>query len=148
MCRIFNWIGQRGRRVHLSGVVLSSLSLFFAVGCAEKDRRDSIVTGSVTLDKKPIVDGSVLFISEDGQAASAQLGGDGKYLLRCVAGKYNVAVASPPEPDPIAGAVSQQEQSGLVKIPRRYNDVGTSRIVVEVVKGDNLFDVDLDSKAK
>lgn len=126
--------------------ILALLGLGLLSGCwSGGGQGTASVSGAVTLDGQPIGAGSVLLVSERGLGVSAELQRDGKYAIRCLPGKYFVAVSPPPPADPLApqaaGAPSPE-----VKIPKSYQDAGTSGLLAEVKDGTNSFDFSLDSK--
>lgn len=131
--RIYSWQAMLG--------LLAAMSL----GCGKPaDERTAVVSGTVTLQGAPLDAGTVLFMSEDGNAASESLAPDGSYTVRCRPDRYKIAVTPPPPPDPLGipagAAVSQVPPSGKL-IPKRYQELGSSGLTVEVKKGNNRFDI-------
>ncbi|RCS54477.1 carboxypeptidase regulatory-like domain-containing protein [Bremerella cremea] len=123
------------------------IGLAALVGCNIGASPSASVDGAVTLNGKPIPDGSIVLVNDQGSIATAALQPDGSYSLKCPPGKYLVAVTPPPEPDPLAPK-NVGPAPKRIDIPRSYLDVGTSGLIAEVKEGGNSFDFDLDSKFK
>lgn len=132
--------------IRRSWIGASFLSLGLLSGCWSGGGPETAsVSGAVTLDGKPIGAGSVLLVSERGLGVSAELQSDGKFGIRCLPGKYFVAVSPPSPADPLAPK-SSPAPSAEVKIPKPYQDAGTSGLLADVKDGNNSFDFSLDSK--
>ncbi|MEX1042277.1 MAG: hypothetical protein WDZ51_16715 [Pirellulaceae bacterium] len=125
----------------IAGIVL-------LVGCSQEGGSLASVSGVVTLDGSPIANGSVLLTDAEGKMATSPLQTDGSYSLECVPGVYAVAVAPPPPLDPLALNGSAGSGLASAKIPKQYQDVGTSGLTVEVKDGKNAADFRLDSRPK
>jgi len=129
-----------------AGMVACLLGVGLLTGCSSKNGLSTAsVSGAVTLDGRPIGGGSVLLVSEGGLGVSGDVQADGKYVLKCLPGKYFVAVSPPPPPDPLAPKPSSAP-SAEVKIPKPYQDAGTSGLLADVKDGSNSLDFSLDSK--
>src|SRR5207247_5369429 len=76
--------------------------IVLAIGCAGSANQPAVVSGKVTLSGAPVTAGTVLFMTDDGQAASAELKSDGTYVLHAQPSRFKVAVTPPPAPDPLA----------------------------------------------
>jgi hypothetical protein len=117
------------------------------LGCGQPaDERSAVVFGKVTLGGAPLDAGAVLFMTEDGQAASENLAPDGSYTVRCRPGRYKVAVTPPPPPDPLAtpaGAATTQTPPTNRPIPKRFQELGTSGLTVDAKAGNNTFDISM-----
>jgi hypothetical protein len=123
------------------------LSMALLAGCSKSsDERSAVVSGKVTLGGAPVTAGSVLFMTDDGHAATAELAPDGGYMLRCRPDRFKVAVTPPPPTDPLTSSAavpaSGTPTSGPA-IPKRYHDFGTSHLTVEIKDGNNTFDIAL-----
>lgn len=118
------------------------LTIVVVAGCAEDDGRSATVSGKVTLDGAPVPAGTVLLMSDDGHAASAELQADGNYQLQCRPGQFKVAVTPPPPADPMGGGGGEVSPS-TVEIPQKYQDFGSSGLTTEVSEGNNTFDIAL-----
>ena len=107
-------------------------------GCSESpEGRSSVVTGKVTLGGAPVSTGTVLFMTEGGHAATAELEPDGTYTVQCRPDHFKVAVTPPSDPDPEAatdGNAPKPKSSGQA-IPRKYRDLSSSGLNFEVKEG-------------
>lgn len=120
-------------------------------GCFDNGPRRQPVTGLVTMDGKPLQEGSILFTPlGDGSTAGCSIT-DGKYELTTengpIAGRYSVAIKAWKQ----SGAAYVDEatgetESGLVSIiPKRYND--NTELAAEIsAEGENKIDFELTSK--
>src|SRR5262245_10001224 len=121
------------------------LLVAIVVGCAKQTQeRSAVIMGRVTLGGAPLEAGEVLFMSEDGHAASEKIAADGSYTVKCRPDRYKVAVTPPPPPDPLgspAGAAPQQPSAR--PIPKKYQDLGSSGLSVDAKAGENKFDIAL-----
>jgi hypothetical protein len=120
------------------------LLVVVALGCSDGSQGPSaVVAGKVTLGGAPVPAGTVLFMTDDGQAASAELNADGDYVVHCSPGRYKIAVTPPPPPDPLAAPAAPATQSSPIaqSIPPRYRDLGRSGLTIDVKQGDNQFDI-------
>lgn len=126
------------------------LAMILAGGCGNSSPPQSRVSGAVSVNGEALDIGTVLFMANEGYAASAELTADGTYALYCPPGRYHVAVCPPPLPDPMVSTNSDlatlEKANG--KIPRIYQDVGTSGLVTEVKLGENSFDIQMDFKRR
>jgi hypothetical protein len=135
-------LSQRNcRRARCMALALLAVTL----GCTKhKEERSAVVTGKVTLGGAPLGAGEVLFMTEDGHAASEKLAADGSYTVKCRPDRYKVAVTPPAPPDPLgspAGAAPPQPDTR--PIPKKYQDLGSSGLSVDVKAGANNFDIAL-----
>jgi hypothetical protein len=122
------------------------LACLFAVsGCTTTNVSTATVSGRVTRGGTAVSAGTVLLMTEGGQAASAELKPDGTYTIHCQPNHFRVAVAPPPAVDPLTDAKDtvQGAAAGQPPIPKRYHDFGTSGLSVEVKPGSNTFDIAL-----
>jgi hypothetical protein len=133
---VWSWSAGARRGVLLVAVVLLA-------GCSSEEPTAS-VSGKVTLDGAPVSAGTVLLMSDDGQAASAELQSDGSYTLNCRLGSFKVAVSPPPPADPLSNP--DATTSAAVEIPQKYHDFGGSGLTTEVKEASNTFDISLTSK--
>jgi hypothetical protein len=126
------------RRVlwHISAVVA-----FVAMsGCGEDAAPVSTITGSVTLDGKPVTVGVVQFINEElGVGANAYLDDDGRYHIDTpfLTGRYGAAILPPPPPDPIMGGPPPK---GPFILPEKFASFETSGLSADLVEGRNTID--------
>jgi hypothetical protein len=120
------------------------LSFLLASGCAgSSDQPSAVVSGKVSLAGAPLSAGTVLFMTDDGNAASAEIGEGGAYSAKCPPGNYKVAVSPPAAPDPLVASVASQPVAKSPPIPKRYHDLGSSGLSVDVKAGENQFDIPL-----
>lgn len=151
----------------LAGVALACLP-FVLAGCGGRINHGE-VSGLVSIDGQPVTAGNVLIVSEDGQwTATGPLHGDGVYSIReAPLGKVRIAVQTlmyrgtavpPPRVGRPGGDASQVGSKGMMlpdpsvrglvyrAIPEKYEQVETSGLSSEVVKGDQRIDLPLTSK--
>jgi hypothetical protein len=127
----------------------SMLGLLVAIlaGCAKPaDERSAVVSGQVTVAGAALQAGTVLFMTDDGHAASDDLAPDGRYTVRCRPGNYKVAVTPPPPIDPLAtpaSAAASQNKLDSSPIPKRYQELAKSGLTVDARAGNNNFDISL-----
>lgn len=123
-------------------VVLSTTLSFF--GCGS----DLVsVTGTVTLDGKPLEGATVTFRPQEGESDRPSAGvtdASGKYELKYTAtekgakkGKHRVEIST---------ASNSEEESKPETLPTSYNV--NSELTADVTSGANVIDFKLDSKAK
>ena len=121
--------------------------LLLAWGCSKAEHNPCSLSGTVTVDEQPLDGGSLLLLTEDGQVSGAAVKTDGKYTLQCKPGTYKVAVG----PHEVIVGADGVPLDGLapvnsIKIPKKYQDVGTSELEVVVTEGSNTYDINLTSK--
>lgn len=104
------------------------------------------MTGTVTLDGKPLTGGGVMFQPKSGRGAIGEIGPDGTYSLRTYGsndgasiGLHQVAV--------LGGAPANEEEAKSFKplqIPSHYSGAESSGLAFEVKPGvDNVFNIEL-----
>lgn len=129
----------------------TALLLLIAVfGCQRQSTLQTApVTGKVTYQGKPVVQGTVVFTPEgSGHAATGDIQPDGTFQLTtskkndgAVPGKYKVAVQVFPAE---GGAVPGMEfAGGKPPIPLKFMDAGTSGLTAEIKAGENTLDLAL-----
>ncbi|MDR0335873.1 MAG: carboxypeptidase-like regulatory domain-containing protein [Planctomycetaceae bacterium] len=123
-----------------------------------------MVEGIVTLDGVPVADAEITFYPVQfgvGESAMGRTDANGVYNLSSMKGKpkkgtlpadYNITVSKyvtkeleKPYFDPAQDAVIKFESNEM--IPLVYTDVETSPLTATVVKGNNVINLPLDSKA-
>ncbi len=148
----------------ISSVVFLLGMVATVLGCGEKGPRLAPVSGTVTLDGKPLAKVIVTFVPVEGGVSSSGVTDEsGSYSLACslgpgaVVGKHRVYVQSqapsasaevkiPDEddpgyqPDPYASLRAPQF---VEKIPARYNK--DSQLTQDVQPGTNRIDLELQS---
>jgi hypothetical protein len=118
--------------------------LCILVGCSGSHERETEkVSGVVTLDGKPMTQGTVMFVPETGRAGLGVIGSDGAYQLTtykpddgALVGHHKVSVAIP------EGSETRPTRS--IVIPRRYMSAESSGLTFEVKAGaENRIDLKL-----
>jgi hypothetical protein len=129
--------------------LLFCVMLSFA-GCSPSYQLETAeVRGTVTLDGVPLTSGGVMFLPSRGRGATGVISADGTYRLTtynegdgAIVGKHQVSVVpvyATNEFDPIPRADRP--------IPQRYQNGGSSGLVVDVKPGDvHMVDFKLTSK--
>ncbi len=132
--------------------------LLFVVGCGSGG---ATVTGTVTIDKKPVTQGEVIFHSADGKkTARASIQPNGTYTAEGVPlGEVKITVATPPVPKmPTVAAKDYAKFKGKMpegvgipgvsgaggpSVPERYNDPKMSGLSMTVASGKQTKDLPL-----
>ncbi|MEQ8854805.1 hypothetical protein [Gimesia sp.] len=121
-------------------------SVLLLSGCGGTDTPPAgEVTGKVTLEGEALQEGVVSFYSAKlGSGGSAEITTEGTYTLSepLQTGQYAVTVLPPPEPPP-QDLVPQDVKVDDAKFPARYRDPQKSNLTLEIVEGDNIFDIDM-----
>lgn len=111
-------------------------------GCGGK-LDNATVAGTVKFQERPITGGQLLlFCAPLGIAASAPIGPDGSFKLDgpVRAGNYVVTIRPPAAPPPIpTGAAPPPQPASYV--PEKYRNDKTSDLKVDVVAGENNFEL-------
>lgn len=137
--------------------LLSVVVVLIACGCAGPEGPVTVtVTGSVSLDGKPVPSGQIIFYDVAGaEKAYAGVITDGEFSFPSTAGQKKVSISSPQE---VAGSstivggtpgdpVSAENPAPqiLESIPAKYND--QTELTADVTTtGDNTFPFELTSK--
>jgi hypothetical protein len=105
-----------------------------AVGCGSSGPREYEVTGTVTFDQQPVVDGDIIFVPEEKEfGPDAGKIVDGKYRAKVKAGKKRVVIqASRPVPGK-KGPMGEQAIEDY--IPFRYSDREKTELRADVGEG-------------
>lgn len=141
----------------LTPLVLPALAIVvFAIGgCGSSGPDLGNVTGTVTLDGKPLPNATLTFKSQapNGTTSLGVTGPDGKYTLMFTAdrngamlGKHDVEIATNQLSESDVENLKSQGKTPppFTPIPKKYREPGT--LVKDVVKGNNTIDFDLSSK--
>lgn len=142
--------------VRLGGVLLPVAAACLAVicGCGRGARLQTAkVSGTVSLDGKPLDRGTVIFTPASGRAATGKVQPDGSYTLEtyrpgdgAILGTHRVAVIARQE---LPGDGLLGNRSGPSLIPEFYGDSGKSGLSFEVMTdGPNVYHIELRSTAK
>jgi hypothetical protein len=115
-------------------VALLTLAAVFACGRGARAADDlASVSGTITLDGKPLTSGRIFFHLGGGQFVGAKTKEDGTFKMeRVPAGTYKVTV--------------EASVGAKAVVPARYSAEDKSEIQVEVKKGDNTIDIKLASR--
>lgn len=131
------------------------------LGCNPSDQPElGQVTGTITLDGKPLTGVAVVFQPDNGRPARGVTDAEGKYELVYIrqtkgtkVGPNRVEVAPSEEGEETEEAepgdgdtqtASKKPKSGKPSVPARYNT--KSELKVDVKSGPNTFDFQLESK--
>ena len=150
MCSLiicYNDMGYSVMRYNMVNFFLRTLPLMAAglllVGCG--GTHEASVSGTVTMDGKPLVGGHVTFHAVGaGATAYGRTMEDGSYQLQTGRetglrpGDYRVTVVSTTTPDP-----GDDEEIGELLTPPRYNDPQRSGLRFTVEPGRNRIDLTL-----
>ena len=138
---------NRNHSFRLVGLCLS-LALAYLVGCGGKPAR---VSGIVTVDGKPLEQGTVAFSpASGGMRATGIIQGDGSYEIRTNResgldiGEYAVAVSS--RELLFHSGPDQPPMPGKYLAPKRYGKTQTSGLRFSVKKGSNSINIELSSE--
>lgn len=125
-------LGNLGRVTASAGMLMLILVSW---GCGSSDLRNAkdraFVKGKVTLGKRPLRSGIVIFTDAHGWKEQTRTMPDGSYRMPIVPiGEVKVGVQSITPP-----ANRPRRLSGSVKVPPRYNDPETSGLTFTVTAG-------------
>lgn len=134
----------------LGGMLFVVLTLIgFSSGCGGSVPKGAalsgLLTGQVTFQGNPLKAGTVNLVSKStGNAASAPLDADGKFVIpEMKSGSYEVFI-SPPEPIPGPNGEPPQAVPDPIDIPKKYRDAATSGLKADVKQGEpNHFEFPL-----
>lgn len=136
-----------------SALILAAVAAL-AVCQAGCGKHSASVSGSVTLDGKPLATGVVNFTpAATGASAYANIGADGRYALQTGAeaglepGSYKVTVAANATPEQAAAMGIKIGREGIMPLltPPRYADVSSTPLVVDVKAGRQEIDLALEA---
>lgn len=137
----------RAPRKLLAGLLAGGL-LFLPIGCAIFENAGT-VSGIVRYKGQPLSEGSVCFVSDNGQSATGTIDPSGHYVVSGLpvgSAKVTVQVVRTDGPPPMsfAGAPKSVQGTGTgAKIPLRYGVAATSGLRHSVTKGKQEFNIDL-----
>jgi hypothetical protein len=143
-------------------VGLAVCSLAFFSGCGGADDGRVSISGTVTLDEKPVEGAMIAFIGGGGGAlATASTDKDGKFQTRVALGTNQVTVskedasaaaqaAPKSEEDTLMGTDAQYKEQLKSKpkslVPAKYSNPDTSGLQFEIVAGMQPMKIPLSSK--
>lgn len=126
----------------MRGVAFAVLVAVLSTGCGGQ-LNNATVEGTVKFQERPITGGQVsMFCAEKGIGATASLGPNGVFKIEgpVRAGNYVVTILPPPGPPPLpTGSAPPQQTASYV--PEKYRNEKTSDLKVDVVPGENHFDL-------
>lgn len=147
-----------------------AIAVSAVIGCGSSDHLDRAqVTGTVTLDGKPLEAARILFRPEQGRAGRGEIK-DGQIVNTAtyelddgiVLGKHKIAIQPVPEVAPITLDLMAEEgprgrpagglpkgpgkKKSSVKIPPKYQRMDRSGLTAEITDGDNELTIELTSK--
>ncbi|MFN3153679.1 hypothetical protein [Bremerella sp.] len=113
------------------------------IGCAESS---SELKGTVSYKGEPLNSGSILFQCDSGPVENAEIQGDGTYTITGLPkgpAKVSVQVSAPPQPGPDGVITSEPGtyEPNPVMIPKKFANVETSGLTVEVEGSQQTFDI-------
>jgi hypothetical protein len=113
------------------------LIVILVAGCGGKHQGD--VSGTVRFKDTPLTSGSVKFVGSDGKPAFSAIGPDGGFSVHGLAtGTARISVISHPR---VPGGMGGSTKA--TTIPERYKEPDTSELTFEVVRGQQIHDIDL-----
>lgn len=125
-------------------VGISSVVVLGLAGCGSKPPFETAkVTGSVTLDGKPVSEGSVVFNPPRGWPASGELDAQGHFTLStyedqdgAIVGPHEIAVIALSGPPPSEDVERMPPAPAKWLMPERYGNRATSGLRYEVKAGE------------
>lgn len=140
--------------MRLASLILAACLITFATGCGGSGNTPPLgkVSGTVTLNGEPLDGATIEFLPSNGRPSIGMTDADGHYDLLFRAGTPGALIGTH-----TVRITSQRSRSGgeggepLVEarpetVPQDYNDQTT--LSVEVTKGSNTHDFDLQGKRK
>jgi len=143
-------------RFHL--LLLAAIAGALAVGCEKYEGPPLFpVSGTVTLDGKPLANAGVMFLPRGETRGNACLGitdASGKYSLRaeqgggagCQEGEFAVTISKMKDPPPGAGGAAAAEAGTEETLPAKYWDSAQTVLSANVPTGGTTVDFQLESK--
>jgi hypothetical protein len=105
----------------------------------EKPADKGSVSGKVSYKGKPVTGGLIVFTGADGKEVKFDVSADGTYMTKELkAGEYMVAVDTEN-----LNKDQEKPNPAYVKIPAKFRDAKTSSLKIEVRKGEQTQDLDL-----
>lgn len=121
---------------------LVAASLIAGIGC-EAQRPTARVSGRVLLDGKPLKEGAVVLMADDGSYQDcARIRPKGDFLVEAApVGKVKVGVVAPAPRPQRSERGKKPTPPQPSPVPARYADALTSGLTLELVPGENTADV-------
>jgi len=129
---------------HRQRVAALAWAVLFAwlSGCRSDGPATYEVHGMVSWEGEPLPQGTVMFVPDEGPAATAEIGTDGRYRLHAVAGRHQVGILATRVGGPSKHGGDSPELIPL--LPEKYHRFHTSGVVVTVEPGQaNTIDLEL-----
>ena len=129
-------------------VAVMCISITVLAGCSREVR--STVTGKVDYDGQTLNSGYITFQVNYLVTEGAEIGADGSYTVAGLpfgSAVVSIAVDEPPPPTPegiTPTAIPGTYEENPVLIPRKYESLETSGIMVEVAMPEQTFDIHLE----
>ena len=132
--------------------LLAFSCILFAAGCGQSGPQLGAVTGTVTLDNKPVPGALVTFISKeaDGTSSYGKTDSNGKYKLEfsterfgAMLGNHDVVITTKRMSADEAPDTGTAEKTEFVAIPKHY---ARGALTAEVKSGSNVCDFALSTK--
>jgi hypothetical protein len=129
------------------------LSLAFFLGCSGGSQGLAVVKGKVTYKDKPVPNGTVNFLPDDGNKPSAtgEIQPDGSYSLKttvgnrpsdgAVIGKHKVMIVAMQD----QGSLLPEQRAALPPpiVPAKYTHPNTTTLTAQVEDKENVINFDL-----
>ena len=120
--------------------IFSCLLMLFALGCSQGDRPElAPVTGTVTLDGKPLERAAMMFRPEEGRASRGITDASGHYELIYLRDIRGARIGSH-----TVSIMTRTESRPVERVPAKYNKQST--LTREVKDEQNVFDFELKSQ--
>jgi len=120
--------------------ILFLVPVLFLAGCGDSGPERGEVTGTVTLDGRPLAEATVVFQPAQGSPSYGETDSQGRYRLGytadkpgAVVGKHRVSITTARVKGPPGEEVEVPE-----RVPAEYNS--QSEVTREVEPGENVFD--------
>jgi hypothetical protein len=149
----------------MAALRIAGIALALAAAGCNRGPQLAHVTGTVTVDGKPIAGGTITFVPAKGKAAIGSIGPDGRYTLTtftaddgAIVGDHKVTIHATKVgtgsmgyaslEDEVKGAKGKILVPGRVDwvVPERYSSLATTDLTAAVHSGDQSIDFTVPSK--
>lgn len=144
---------------NIASLACIALLITFSSGCSKSGPELAVVTGTVTLDGKPLAKAGVVFEPMLGAIATGVTDEEGKFQLftanqeGALVGEHNISVgiseraSNSADEMGVMGAPIRNTRPTRSQLPKKYRSTETSGLTETVVGGDkNVFHIELSSK--
>ncbi len=143
-------MNSSGKRftVFMPYMLMATVAVSACVGCGGNGKtKNAQVVGSVVYDGKPLTQGNVQFLTQDGKPADGKIGAEGRFTASVANG-----TGIPPGPCQVAVVVTQQQNqsSGVDRfqtpkwlIPQNFGSPDTSGLHTEIKPDINELKIEL-----